>query len=66
MDSVPNAVVSYQDMFIIDKKLRQHYTEDRDSFMVRMITNVDKQLNSTISHLEQKHRDNEDIAEQMF
>ena len=34
--------------------------------MVRMITNVDKHLNNTFDNLEQKHRDNEDIAEQMF
>jgi RNAse (barnase) inhibitor barstar len=53
-------------MYYIDKQLRQHYNEDRDSFMVRMITNVDKQINITFDHLDQTHHENQNIAEKMF
>ena len=52
MDKVPNAEVSYQDMFAIDKNLRKHYVGDRDSFMLKMIANVDKHLNSTFDYLD--------------
>jgi hypothetical protein len=52
MDKVPNVDMSYQDMYLIDIELRKHYSEDRDSFMVKMITNVDKHLNHTFDHLE--------------
>ena len=58
--------VNYTDMFIIDQKLQQHYNEDRDSFMMRMISNVNHKLVQSFEDLNQKTDDKHEIMTQML
>lgn len=53
-------------MFIIDQKLQQHFTEDRDSFMMRMITNVNQLMKQNFDWQEEKTDVKNQIMSQMM